>query len=341
MTPTSSGPLPTVLKFILIILEPCVCDLIAVVLEPVGGGGSFDVRSGLYFDEHLVNEIDRPIVTGDVTYIGIELFGITNPNMVVTVERLWATPTADPDDPNQLLLLSKDVTGCATVNPILGEYPQPNGYDEEEPDGHPHLAFEINAKALTAGFDETFIHFNTKVCVTNAQNCFGTCNEMAGNDDSFVGLPEQPRRVEYNNSDTSRSYLVYKEQERSTGFTLKRFWDKVIEFNKEKIDAKVQDPTLGRESWGHNSSYMKEYNSSTEAHERLTKDPEYIARLNNFISSRGNGARDGDIRVPYADLVSHQRERRSGEYKLGLNQAKVLTNFLDTAGPGPKISSLF
>ena len=51
------------------------------------------------------------------------------------------------------------------MNPIMGEYPQPNGYDPENPEEHPHLAFEINPKAISNGFPETFIHYKTKVCL--------------------------------------------------------------------------------------------------------------------------------------------------------------------------------
>ena len=69
-----------------------------MVLEPIGGGGEFDIRSGLYFDAHLEEEVgNRPIGENDRTFIGIELIGITNPNMVVTISKLWVTEKDDPD----------------------------------------------------------------------------------------------------------------------------------------------------------------------------------------------------------------------------------------------------
>jgi len=44
---------------------------------------------------------------------------------------------------------------------------------------------------LGSGWSGFFIHFDTKVCVANVENCFGEC-KMQGNDDSFK-LPIIPR----------------------------------------------------------------------------------------------------------------------------------------------------
>ena len=197
-----------------------------MITKPQSGGGSFDVRAGLYFDEHLEVEVDRDLLPDDHTYVGIQLMGITNPLMVVTVVRLWATDSKDPDDPHMLLLLSTDVTGCATVHPMMGVYPQPNPYDPNEPNPDPHLAFEIDPKNHFAAFTgPTFIHYQTKVCVADFENCYGTCPEMAGNDDSFEGMPDTPFIVNYKRTNSS-SYLVYKENKRSAGYKRKLVWDK-------------------------------------------------------------------------------------------------------------------
>ena len=56
------------------------------------GGGNFDLRQGLFLDEHLVTELlpgvdFRPGI--DQLFIGFELIGVTNPNMVVIIENLW------------------------------------------------------------------------------------------------------------------------------------------------------------------------------------------------------------------------------------------------------------
>jgi len=71
----------------------CVCKPNEVILEPVGGGGNFDLRQGLFLDEHLVTELlpgvdFQPGI--DQLFIGFELIGVTNPNMVVIIENLWA-----------------------------------------------------------------------------------------------------------------------------------------------------------------------------------------------------------------------------------------------------------
>ena len=70
----------------------CICKPNEVILEPVGGGGNFDLRQGLFLDEHLVTELlpgvdFRPGI--DQLFIGFQLIGVTNPNMVVIIENLW------------------------------------------------------------------------------------------------------------------------------------------------------------------------------------------------------------------------------------------------------------
>jgi hypothetical protein len=45
--------------------EQCMCDVTEVVMEPLGGGGEFQMKSGLYFDEHLVNPVNRNILDAD------------------------------------------------------------------------------------------------------------------------------------------------------------------------------------------------------------------------------------------------------------------------------------
>ena len=70
----------------------CICKPNEVILEPVGGNGNFDLRQGLFLDEHLVTELlpgvdFRPGI--DQLFIGFELIGVTNPNMVVIIENLW------------------------------------------------------------------------------------------------------------------------------------------------------------------------------------------------------------------------------------------------------------
>ena len=208
------------------ILEVCVCDPVVVVLEALGGGGSFEIEGGLYFDEHLTHEVDRPVQPDDQTYVGIQLIGITNPNMVVTVVRLWATSTSDPNDPDMMTLLQTDISGCAMVHPMMGAYPQPNPYDPDEPNADPHLAFEIEPGDHFAGFTQTFIHYQTKVCVANYENCYGACPDMAGNDDSFERLPNTPFIVDYQQSN-STSYLIYKENKQGAGYKRKLVWDKL------------------------------------------------------------------------------------------------------------------
>ena len=77
----------------------------------------------------------------DRLFIGFELIGVTNPSMVIIIEKLWATRTPQRDAPNPLRLLER--TGeCATVHPDIGDMPSPNAAEEGE---HPHLAFEVAA----------------------------------------------------------------------------------------------------------------------------------------------------------------------------------------------------
>ena len=158
------------------ITKPCICGRPkAVILEPITGDGSFDVRSGLYFDEHLERPItaDDTIKETDRTFIGIELVDIQKPTMVVVVEKLWVTATKDPDDPDATVLIRKLPSGCAIVHPLMegGKYPQPNAYDAANPDEHPHTAFEIDFMGISEGFVDVpnfsgfFIHVVTKVFI--------------------------------------------------------------------------------------------------------------------------------------------------------------------------------
>ena len=68
----------------------------------------------------------------------------------------------------------EDIRGCATVYHPLSEIPEPEPYMPDDPNPDPHLSFEINPKALMIpGYVSTYIHYDTKVCVANAENCFG------------------------------------------------------------------------------------------------------------------------------------------------------------------------
>ena len=69
------------------------------------------MRAGLYFDYHLTEPIDRDLDDDDRVFVGIELLDIENENMVVTVERLWATETENKEDKDAILLISKDFSG--------------------------------------------------------------------------------------------------------------------------------------------------------------------------------------------------------------------------------------
>lgn len=164
----------------------CYCDKDIIILDPLLGEGNFEVRTGLYFDEHLVRKVTPNDTIGedDETFIGIELIDIQKPTMVVVVEKLWVTATKEPNPASDsVVLLKKLPSGCAIMHPIMGNYPQPNPFDEENPEEHPHLAFQIDYKAISEAFvDELdfsgfFIHLVTKVCVTNGENCFGTCTD--------------------------------------------------------------------------------------------------------------------------------------------------------------------
>ena len=160
------------------------------------------------------------------------------------------------------------------------------------------------------------------------ENCFGTCNVL-GNDAGFEGLPEQPRYIN-NNAISDRSYLVYKENKDSTGYNRKKFWDKIIEYNKEKIDLEKTNLTKTR----HDSNHTK----SAKAHNRLENDPEYLSRLNKLIGS--HESQNGQVQKAYSKLVNHSRTRRS-TFKLGLNQGEVMivfplkSNRIDGIWPNP------
>jgi len=83
-----------------------------VILEPISGGGAFNIRSGLYWDEHLKNPVDREILLTDRTFVGVELIGITNPTMTVIIPKLWATMgTDDPASENSVSLIETDISG--------------------------------------------------------------------------------------------------------------------------------------------------------------------------------------------------------------------------------------
>ena len=155
------------------ITEPCICKKPSVIiLEPIPGDGSFDVRTGLYYDEHL----ERPITAADEiekdeeTWIGIELIDIQKPTLVVVVEKLWVTATDDPDPPEgSVILLRKLPTGCAILHPLMDGYPMPNPFDKENPEKHPHMAFRIDFMGISEAFANIpdfrgfFIHVITKV----------------------------------------------------------------------------------------------------------------------------------------------------------------------------------
>ena len=56
----------------------------------------FETKKGLYLDEHLVTELtpDTDFKVGrDRLFIGFELLGVTNPTMVIIIQKLWATKT--------------------------------------------------------------------------------------------------------------------------------------------------------------------------------------------------------------------------------------------------------
>ena len=76
---------------------------------------------------------------------------------------------------------------------MLAGFPMPVPFDRSHPDTHPHLSFEFDPKGLDfSGWTKTFVHYNTKVCVADAENCLGTCSRrMVGNDDTFK-MREKP-----------------------------------------------------------------------------------------------------------------------------------------------------
>jgi len=73
--------------------------------------------------------------------------GLTNvryPQLYVIVERVWATPSTNPDDPIIVPILGKDENGCMKIDdPNVPVKPVSNGYNPENVHSHPHLAFEI------------------------------------------------------------------------------------------------------------------------------------------------------------------------------------------------------
>jgi len=57
--------------------------------------------------------------------------------------------TLDSDDSENLTLLTKDVTGCQTLHPLMaGMSPEPEEFDPANPEVHPHIAYELNGKAV-------------------------------------------------------------------------------------------------------------------------------------------------------------------------------------------------
>ena len=108
-------------------------------------------------------------------------------------------------------MIDKDITGCAKLR-ILPEYPPAISYNTDFPDIWPHLSFEVDPSVLTENFTiEVFLHFETKVCITNVENCFGECSEIAGNDPSSNIWIPRPRTVNYENrmNSSSKGYAKF------------------------------------------------------------------------------------------------------------------------------------
>lgn len=283
-------------------------------MEPILGEGNFVVNAALYYDRLLKKAFTVDLTTEDTAFVGIELVDITNPNMVVAVDRFWLTAgTRNPEDSNYVNIISKDGTGCATVSPLLTEYPQPVPYNPSDPEWeigrkkHPHLVFMIKPNTLGRAFhgaNQLFIHYSTKVCVKNIENCFGTCNKNDRN--SFVKPPEMPHIPTHDLK--SSSVIMFKNYERSAGYTKKKFWDKIIDYNKEKIDFSRRN--LRVNSIQHHENYI---NSSSN--NQLQNDTEYNARLNYLISSF-------EAKIPSSNLTGHSRTRRES-FNLRFNEVKV------------------
>ena len=57
-------------------MDGCNCKETQVIIDPVNGGGSFDIRSGLYLDKFLETKLpeDIPLRVGiDRLFVGMEL----------------------------------------------------------------------------------------------------------------------------------------------------------------------------------------------------------------------------------------------------------------------------
>ncbi|CBY10445.1 unnamed protein product [Oikopleura dioica] len=209
----------------------------------------------------------------------------------------------------------------------MGKYPQPNPFDEENPEEHPHLAFQIDYKAISEAFADVpdfsgfFIHLVTKVCVTNGENCFGTCtdaeieeaenernnrNNML-NDGSCIMADDEPEEPglqtttpkntlpvcppnfgkEFDGWTESRSTLRISEPKGSLLDRLKgQLWTEILKINKNEEETRIKPADLLEQ--------IKEEEQKNKARERRNADHlsyEQIRPPTNYFEKNGGSKR--------------------------------------------------
>lgn len=104
----------------------------------------------------------------------------------------------------------------------------------------------IVAKNEIKSLSEIFIHFQTKVCVTSSENCFlkrcvdvRTFNPHMVNDAVFTGggLAAREKNV-FDEEFMSNAYFLPPDDPKTK---LKKFWQNILDINREKVDELMTD----------------------------------------------------------------------------------------------------
>ena len=72
-------------------------------------------------------------------------------------------------------------------------------------------------------------------------------NDAFGGD--FQNIPQNPWKINYNETTLSdKSWLIIKEKQRSTDYAKNKIWKKIIEYNEQHIQQKIQGAKIFQDS---------------------------------------------------------------------------------------------
>ncbi|KAG9463981.1 hypothetical protein GDO78_020702, partial [Eleutherodactylus coqui] len=140
--------------------------IVSSVVIPSSGPeiGSFTVTLAAYSDAQysVPIQLDEEILVGSNIYLGLFSPNLDGNVFALRVEKCFATPSSNPDDPNNVLFVSG---GCAVSDNIESTVLE-NGISTE-------ARIQINA-FLFQGFSQVYIFCDVKIC--NKTNSCKGCN---------------------------------------------------------------------------------------------------------------------------------------------------------------------